>query len=347
MTRGWLAVALSITGCTHPDRPSVIQPVAQTQPAPSQTDDPAIWINAQAPANSRIVGTVKADRPNGAVVVYDLSGQLIQSVGGLARPNNVDVEYGFRLGGATLDVAACTARDSDSVWIFAIDPASGRLRDISAGGIEVFNTEPLARRRPMGIAIYRRPADGSIFIVLSRKTGPRTGYLWEYQMVDGGNGQAALRKVREFGNFSGKGEIEAIAIDDEFGFVYYADEWVGIHKWHADPSHPGAGNEIALFAAGVFAGDREGLAIYAAPNGAGYLVATDQLKEGSRFYFYPRTGEQRLVKTLRTTAIATDGIEITSAPLGPAFPLGAMVAMNESGRNFLIYDWRDVEQSAR
>lgn len=42
-------------------------------------------------------------------------------------------------------------------------------------------------------------------------------------------------------------EIEAVAVDDALGYVYYADEGDGIHKWHADPDHPEANRELAVF----------------------------------------------------------------------------------------------------
>ena len=55
------------------------------------------------------------------------------------------------------------------------------------------------------------------------------------------------------------GEIEAVAVDDGLGYVYYADEERSIHKWHADPDAPGANRELAEFGMDGFAGDREGI----------------------------------------------------------------------------------------
>ena len=78
--------------------------------------------------------------------------------------------------------------------------------------------------------------------------------------------------VRRFGTFSGVGEIEAVAVDDELGYVYYADEVAGIHKWLADPDAPGADRELALFATTGYRQDREGIGIYALPDGTGYIV---------------------------------------------------------------------------
>jgi 3-phytase len=81
------------------------------------------------------------------------------------------------------------------------------------------------------------------------------------------------QKVREFGRFSGTKEIEAVAVDDELGYVYYADEGDGIHKYHADPDHPEAARELAHFGREGFQGDREGIAIYGLAGGRGYIVA--------------------------------------------------------------------------
>jgi 3-phytase len=45
---------------------------------------------------------------------------------------------------------------------------------------------------------------------------------------------------------------------------------------------------------------------------------------------------------VRGGADSTDGIEVTSAPLGSRFPHGLLVAMNSRGRNFLLFDWEPL-----
>jgi hypothetical protein len=45
-------------------------------------------------------------------------------------------------------------------------------------------------------------------------------------------------------------------------------------------------------------------------------------------------------------ADSTDGLDVTSAALGPGFPDGAVIAMNSASRNFLFYRWRDVAAAA-
>jgi 3-phytase len=201
----------------------------------------------------------------------------------------------------------------------------------------------------MGIALYRRPRDGAIFAIVAPKTGPRQGYLGQYRLEDDGAGRVKTSFVRYFGSFSGKGEIEAVAVDDALGYVYYADEGNDIHKYHADPDNPNAANELAHFGRTGFRADREGVAIYARADGTGYIICTDQISGNSEYHLYRREGEpgrphdhSRLVKVVRGGADSTDGLEVTSRPLGAMFPDGLMVAMNSSGRNFLLYRWEDV-----
>src|SRR4029450_5378929 len=67
-----------------------------TAPLPDDPDDPAIWIHPTDPAKSVIIGTMKVAAPAGAFVVHGLGGHLRQTIAGIDRPNNVDVEYGFR-----------------------------------------------------------------------------------------------------------------------------------------------------------------------------------------------------------------------------------------------------------
>lgn len=201
----------------------------------------------------------------------------------------------------------------------------------------------------MGIGLYRRPRDGAIFAIVAPKAGPKTNYLWQYRLEDDGAGRVAARFVRRFGDFSGSKEIEAVAVDDALGYVYYADEDTGIHKWLADPDRAGADRELALFATTGYQGDREGIGIYARPDGTGFIVSADQRPGESVFHIYRREGEPgrphdhtRELATFTGGADATDGIDVTSAALGREFPGGLVVAMNSGPRNFLIYRWADV-----
>jgi 3-phytase len=345
-----LLLVLGLAGCgAKSSVDGVVRAAVATDQVSEDPDDPAIWRHPTNPSASLILGTNKVPAPEGALLVFGLDGKTRQTIGGLDRPNNVDVEYGLVLKGQPTDVAIVTERLKQRLRVFAIPAGGGPLTDVSSGGgLPVFAGQTGEQAAPMGIAIYRRPADGAVFAIVGRKEGPRQGYLWQYRLEDDGAGKVKGTKVREFGVFSGSGEIEAIAVDDALGYVYYADEGDGIHKWHADPDHPEAGRELAHFGRTGFEDDREGIAIYTRTDGTGYIICTDQVEKNSSYLFFRREGapgnphdHQEVVKMVRGGADSTDGLDATSAGLGERFPNGLVVAMNSGGRNFLIYRWED------
>ena len=301
---------------------------------------------------------MKVAAPAGAIVAFGMDGQIRQVISGIDRPNNIDVEYGMQLGGRRVDIAVATERLARQLRVFRIDPADGRLVDL--GGIPVLEGQAGEAGAPMGIGpVPARPRRRGLRHRVAQGRAARQDYLWQYRLVDAGGGRVGARFVRRFGNFSAttvreENEIEAVAVDDALGYVYYADEADGIHKWHADPDHADAGRELAHFARSGFRGDREGIAIYALPDGTGYIVGTDQLDEDSEYHLYPREGapgnphdHSREIAVLRGGADATDGIEISSSPLGPGLPSGALVAMNSGPRNFLVFRWQDVAAAVK
>jgi 3-phytase len=349
---------MGATGCggASADRtPGVKRTVAAVKPAlatdtlPRDPDDPAIWVNRGDASKSLVFGTMKVAAPDGALAVFGLDGKLRQLAKGPNRPNNVDVEYGLELDATPTDIAVLTERLGRRLRVYAIAPDGSGVRDISAGAMPILVDAPGEQGAPMGIGLYRRPKDGAIFAIVAPKAGPRENYLWQYRLDDDGTGRVKATFVRRFGTFSGSGEIEAVAVDDELGYVYYADEVAGIHKWLADPDAPGADRELALFATAGYRQDREGIGIYALPDGKGYIVSVDQLPGESVFHVYKREGEpgrphdhSTVLLSFTGGADGTDGLEVTSASLGAGFPDGLWVAMNSGQRNFLLYRWQDV-----
>lgn len=205
----------------------------------------------------------------------------------------------------------------------------------------------------MDIAIYRRPHDGAVFAVVAPKTGGATDYLWQYLLTIGPQGPSA-RLVRRFGTFSGlgpepgeAGEIEAIAVDHELGFIYYADERFGIRKWHADPDHPDAAGGLAVLGRDGYLGDREGLALYQ----RGQRVGLSRVERPDPRWLalddLPRSGgaggphDQPLLRVVNTPSDETDGLDI-SARAVPKVAGGLLVMMNSAPHNSLMYAGADV-----
>jgi 3-phytase len=157
-----------------------------------------------------------------------------------------------------------------------------------------------------------------------------------------------MTKVRAFGRYSGKKEIEAIAVDAELGYVYYSDEQHGVRKYRADPAAADASEELALFGTAGFAGDHEGISLYVQPGGAGYVMVSNQ--QADTFRIFPRTGpagkphDHPLLRSVRLSTRASDGSDVTNVPL-PGFPGGLLVAMSAE-RTFHFYAWDDIAAAA-
>ena len=320
---------------------TALLPVIVTDTVFDDTDDPAIWIDRKDPANSLVIGTDK-HKENGGLYVFDLSGKIIQSksILGLKRMNNVDIAYDLLLNGKPTDIAVATERDKNSIRIFSLPD----MKALDNGGIEVFTKDTL--RSPMGIALYTRPSDKSIFVIVGRKNGPAEGYLEQYLLSDNGKGKLKAELVRTFGKFSGKKEIESIAVDNELGFVYYSDEQFGIRKYHADPEK--GNDELAIFGQGEYLEDNEGISIYKFEDGTGYILVSNQ--SANKFNIYPREGSKQnphkhsLITSVPVSTNQSDGSEVTSFSL-PGFKGGLFVAMS-TDKTFQYYRWADIAKRA-
>ena len=314
-----------------------VHPVVITETTNWDTDDPAIWINKENPQNSLIIGTDK--NKNGALYAFDLKGKIVKMAGGLERPNNVDIAYGFPFRGEKIDIAVVTERLKQRIRVIRLPG----MEIIDNGDLTVFNGDK--ERAPMGIAMYKRPKDKAFFVLVGGKSGPENGYIGQYVLKTNTEGNVTIKLARQFGKFSGKKEIEAIAVDNELGFVYYSDEKVGVRKYYADPDKQNANKELALFATEGFTGDHEGISIYKLKNGKGYILVSDQ--QANKFWIYTRNGtkqnpnEHKLVKVISTETINSDGNDVTSFPLSDKFSAGLFVAMSDD-KTFQFYSWEDI-----
>lgn len=318
----------------------VIQPVLVTEKVAHDSDDPAVWINPDDPSKSLILGTDK--NSDGALFVFGLDGRIDEekTIRGLKRPNNVDVEYGLLLGGKPTDIAVVTERLTHKLRIYSLPD----MVAIDGGGIPAFEGEVGDGYRDlMGIALYK-DASGAIYAFVGRKNGPSDGtYIWQYRLEDDGVGKVKGTCVRKLGNYSGKNEIEAIAVDDALGYVYYSDEGVGVRKYYADPTK--GNEELALFGTRDFSKDHEGISIYESSPTKGYILVSDQ--GSNQFHIFTREGtrdnphDHQLVRIVKVSAQSSDGSEVIATPVNNNFPRGMFVAMSND-KTFHLYSWDDI-----
>ncbi len=311
----------------------VIEPEVRSEKTDFDSDDPAIWIHPEDPSKSIIFGTDKDTQ--GGIYAFDLNGRILtdKTIKNVQRPNNVDIEYGFRLGDTTLtDIMVFTERERQQVRVYSVPD----MRPLDNGGIPVFvdETDP-ERRLPMGIALYKSPVDSTVYMIVGRKSGPLENYLYQYELSSDKRGLKS-RLVRKFGKFSGTKEIEAIAVDDALGHIYYSDEGVCIRKYHAEPDQ--GDEEIDCFGGEHFKEDIEGIALAKTGTDTGYLIVSDQQR--GQFNLFSRK-DNAFVKAVNLGTRETDGCEVVTSGLNDTFPGGLFVAMNDE-RDFFFYDLRKI-----
>ena len=339
-----IAIGLSLLFFACENQPEIkadaVKPVVITEQVKYDTDDPAIWIDSNSPNKSLIIGTDKNE--DGGLFVFDLEGKIVAEkvVSGLKRPNNVDVLQNISLGGDTMDIAVTGERMTHNMRVFSLPD----MKPIDNGGIPMFEGEEgVDFRDLMGVALYHRKADGKVFAIMGRKTGPLSEYLWQYELTVDSLGIVKADLVRKFGQFSGRKEIEAIAVDAEMGYIYYSDETVGIRKYYADPEK--GNEELAFFGQNDFKEDHEGISIFKTGADKGFIIVSDQ--QDNAFNIYRREGDNgqkhkhQLIKKVYVSTMESDGSEVTQLPLSNEYPKGLFVAMSDD-KTFQYYRVEDL-----
>lgn len=338
------AFIISLSACTASKKDlatsdivtTAIQPVIITEKVLNDSDDPAIWINPEDASKSLVLGTDKGDT-TGGIYVFNLQGKIDRqkTVLHLQRPNNIDIEYGFDYNGTKIDIAVFTERGRQMIRVYSLPD----MKEIDGGGIKVFVGDSL--RDPMGIGLYKNSKD--IYAIVGRKSGQDGSFLWQYKLYADAHGIVQAKKVRAFGKFSGKKEIESIVVDDALGYVYYSDETVGVRQFYA--SADSSGKELSLFATRGVKNDHEGLSIYPTSDKTGYILLSDQ--QANRFQIFSREGStgqphtHKLLKVVKVAAKDSDGSDVTATPLNETFKHGLFVVMS-ADKTFHYYRWEDI-----
>jgi 3-phytase len=309
----------------------------ETEPVPSSgdaADDPAIWVDPARPERSVVVGSDK----KGGIAVYDLSGRQLQY-----RPdgdmNSVDLRSGVPLGGRRVTLVTAGDRDEDTIAVYRLDPASRQLVPVPTEPIEL-------GLRVYGSCMHRSARTGDVAVVVTSKDGK----VEQWRLAGDADGRVAARRVRRL---DVGGQTEGCVADDRHGALYLGEEDRGIWRYGAEPD---AGARRTLVDAtgddGHLEADVEGLALAAGPRGTGLLVASSQGDDS--FTLYRRTGRNAYVGRFEIAAgggadavTETDGIDVTTTPLGRAFPTGLFVAHDgdngDEHQNYKLVPWpRDV-----
>jgi 3-phytase len=317
---------------------STVKPVqsvaatVETSPVPNAedaADDSAIWIDPIDASRSAIIGTDK----QGGIAVYDLAGKQIQYLPD-GKMNNVDIRAGFPLGGESVALVAASNRSDDTIALYRMNPFTRMLEDVAARRVKTVMA--------YGCCMYRSAKTGKFYYFVNDKFGQ----VEQWELFDNGERKVDARRVRSLKLAS---QVEGCVADDDLGYFYIGEENVGIWKYRAEPN--GGGRRTLVDRTGPrgrLAADVEGLTIAYGKNGKGYLIASSQ--GDNSYVIYRREGRNRYVKTFQIIAgngidevSNTDGIDVTTANLGPAFPRGVFIAqdgLNDGfNQNFKLVPW--------
>jgi myo-inositol-hexaphosphate 3-phosphohydrolase len=304
------------------------EPVAGEQDA---ADDVAIWINPWDRAQSLVIGT---DKAADALEVYDLTGNRLQRVADKnGSVNNVDLRYGFPLGGQHVDIVVSGGSD---VAVYKIDPFTRQLVDVTARVITAANAAE-------GVCLYRSPYSGAFYVF----TQAYNGQVEQLELFDNGAGMIDARSVRGPWDVHPEpvevedGEIEACTVDDVTGDYYVVEQDVGVWRYGAEPTASVLQRTLVistyLVNDGFLVPDIEGIAVIHDDFGS-FLLASSQGDSAFAVYHLDLlTAPYELIRKFRVSTDAradscsiTDGIDATSLWLGAEFPHGLFVCQDNT-----------------
>lgn len=294
--------------------------------APGELDSPAVWLGPG--GRHWVVVTAKSgDR----LAVYDAAtGAPVREVeNAFARPNGVAVAD---------DLVFVVERDAARVQVL-------RLPDFTPLG--AFGHDVL--ERPYGLTVLPQ-GDGryGLFVTdnytglfgapaAQRTLGRRVHRFTVTVEAD----TLAAQHGGAFGETTGPGvlhKVESIVADPAHGHLLIAEEQEGastVRVYGLDGRYAGRDLPHALFPH-----EAEGVALAACPDGAGYVVATDQGPARSTFHVFDRATLAYLGSFAGPATANTDGVALTLAPFGP-FLRGAFFAVDDDTA-VAAFDWGAV-----
>lgn len=324
------------------DSPAVTA-LLETAPVPGSidaADDPAIWIHPTDPALSTIIGT---DKTRG-LVVYALDGTILQTAD-IGRVNNVDLRYNFMLNGTARAIVVTTNRSTNSLDIFIVDDSTRQIEDAAARLIVS------AVEEVYGVCLYVSPVDGTHYAFVNSAD---TGEVEQYRLFATPEGRIDAEVVRTFVVGS---QTEGCVVDDENRILYIGEEGRGVWRYGAEATDDETRTLIDSTAQdGNLTADVEGIALYRTADGGGYLIVSSQ--GSSEFAVYARQGDNAYIGAfviLEGDGVdgvsGTDGIEVTSFPLGDRFPQGLFIAQDDlnidpdDNQNFKLVSWAQIAEA--
>lgn len=298
-------------------------------------DDMCVWVHPDDASKSTIISSDKGAKK---LFVYDLSGNIIQSINVVSKPGNIDIRYNYPLNGEKVDIVAYNDRGSELVKIYKVDSTIGKLSCIDDGNIKTGEN--------YGFSLYISPVTKKYYAFVS--SYHVESEIRQFELMDNGNGEISGKLVRKF-DIVDKQIVEGMVADDEQAKLYIGEEGVGIRKYNAEPDGGLEGELIRSIVNDSLEADVEGLTMYYLPDGKGYIIASSQ-HDGKGFNthydVFEREAPHLYITSFMLDSVgSTDGIDVCGANLGSAFPQGIFLAHNGSqDKQIVVIDWGKIAE---
>ena len=313
---------------------------AETTGTRGDTDDPAIWVNPDDPAASLILGTDKTQ----GLYVYDLAGRELQFFAD-GELNNVDLRP-FVLDGRQVFVAGATKRDGEAILLYVVE--DGVVRRASPFAHAPVPDDLAATVDDIyGFAMGKSGTDTWVLV------NYKSGHVVQWRLTAEG-GEIALEFARILAVES---QPEGMLVDDVAGHIYLGEEDRGIWRFPLSPdAEPVATAIDTIPSACLPRDDVEGLAIWDGGEER-YLVASAQGIHRAAIYRLDGEAVPDCVALVEIGAGAvdgvteTDGLDVTARPVGPDYPEGLLVMMDDQNAgfttNFKLIGWTEIGAKLR
>lgn len=319
-----LVAVWTATSVVRADDLPVATPTLQlVAPAVKDQDDLCIWVHPTTPAQSAFIAS---DKSAGRLFVYDVEGRLLQEIAA-PKPGNIDLRQNVDFGGRRTDLVVVNQRtDGFKLLAYEVDRDSRQLKRVDDG--------QLVTGPNYGGCLYKSEKNGRLYFICTSEGGA----VEQHELSSDAARGIRSTKVRSLS----VGKCEGAVADDETGTLFIAEEKRGIWKFGAEPGDPVEGTLIARIGDRELVGDLEGLAIATGKDRKRYLIVSDQ--GANRFVAYQcEAPHARVAQFAIEGARQTDGIEVSTANLGPRFPEGVFACHTDvAPRGLLVTPWSAV-----
>ena len=331
-------------------------------------DDMCVWLHPTDSSKSVILGCNKSEDGNGGIYSFALDGGRSDGVSSWGvdnwfdqgeKINNVDVRYNFQAGAEKWDIVVGSNRTDDQIDIFRVDTdINGDFDGLTGvGSISTGSDVDLGPTdNPYGMALFHSKSQDKHYAIASSYNGEVA--QWELSYNAGAITGAKVWHASVSGS-----EIEGIVADDEKEVVYIAAENTAIYRYQTTNGVIQDAGRVTVDSvigepgsSGAMTDDIEGITLYYASDGKGYLIASSQGSDQFAVYDREFTGSGANDHVMNFSIGAnggidavsdTDGIDVSSANLGGSFDDGMFLAHDASNTggsisNIKLVDWADV-----